>query len=78
MVLVGRYSMVGFDSLPRGEKAQLPMIRKGVLHPSDALKKRPDSENLIRLNMLYAREYSLATDFNILLRGLRNAGRVLA
>jgi len=77
MVFVGRYSMVGFDALPGSEKAQLPMIRKGILHPSDALKKQPDTDNLIRLNMLYAREYSLATDFNILVRGFRKAGRVL-
>ena len=77
MVLFAQYSLVGFDALPESEKAQLPMIRKGVLHPSDALKKQPNTENLIRLNMLYAREYSLATDFNILARGLRNAGRVV-
>jgi hypothetical protein len=77
MVLFAQYSMVGFDALPESEKAQLPMIRKGVLHPSDALKNLPDNENLIRLNMLYAREYSLATDFNILVRGLRNAGRMV-
>ncbi len=75
MVLFARYSMVGFDSLPESEKAQLPKVRKGVLHPSDALKKEPNTENLIRLNMLYAREYSLATDFNILVRGLLKSGR---
>lgn len=77
MVLFAQYSMVGFDALPDGEKAQLPMIRKGVLHPSDALKKEPNKDNLVRLNMLYAREYSLATDFNILIRGFRNVDRKL-
>jgi GT2 family glycosyltransferase len=75
LVLFGRYSMVGFDDLPEGERPQLPAIRKGILHPSDVLKREADTENLIRLNILYAREYSLSADFNIVLRGLRKADR---
>lgn len=74
-VVFAQLSLVGFDPLPEKEKGQLPHIRQGVLHPSDALKKEPNSDSLVRLNMLYAREYSLSNDFNILVRGLQNGDR---
>ncbi len=76
LVLFGRRTMVGFDPLPGNEKARLPLLKPGILHPSDALAQVPGPKDLVRINMLYAREYSVATDFNILLRGLKKADRL--
>lgn len=73
-VLSGIRTWVGYSSFPAPQN--LPPIRKGILNPTDALSfKIPDTETALRLNMLYARDYRLSSDINIILKGFRNLGR---
>ena len=74
-VLFAQYSMVGYDDLSERNQAKLPNLKKGLLHPSDSLKNVANEENILRLNQLYAREYKVSNDFNILFRAFRKAGR---
>jgi len=75
LVLLGYKSWVGYSSHGLSD-IHLPEIRKGVLNPEDAFygKEIPEDVNT-RLNLLYARDYKLANDANIILKGFREIGR---
>ena len=69
-------SWVGYIAHPEPESQRLPAIKPGVLNPQDAFREKTiDDETILRLNLLYARDYNLANDINIILKGLRNLGR---
>ncbi|HSV89419.1 MAG TPA: glycosyltransferase [Bacteroidales bacterium] len=73
-VLTGRRTWVGYHNCSGSSK--LPTLKKGVLFPGDPFQQNLiDQETLCNLNNLYAREYHIENDFNILLRSLRNLGR---
>lgn len=77
MVFFNFKSLVGFDELSSEDVFRLPKIKKGILHPSHGVKLKNDSElNVKRLNMVYARDYKIATDLLILVRGFRALDRV--
>lgn len=75
-VLAGRRSWVGYFRTEDFDPGKLPAIRRGVLNPTDALKKQKiNSETINRLNLLYARDYKVIHDMNIFFRGFRSLGR---
>ena len=54
----------------------LPRLKAGVLGPLDRLRRIKNPEQTAsRLNTIYARDYSLRNDLNILFYGFRNLGR---
>lgn len=78
LVLFGQKSWVGYcrsngdDANPI---AKLPKIRPGVLSPVDLLSKTSDDNTAMdRLNMLYAKDYKIENDLNIIWKGFRNLG----
>ena len=74
-VLFARKSWVGFYPLSQDEQ-HLPKIKKGVLTPLDGMKiKMQDEETLSNLNMLYARDYNVWKDLNIVLFAFRELGK---
>ncbi len=74
-VLRGRKSWVGYAAGSGNGSYVLPNIRPGVLSPVSALKNETvDDATRSRLNLLYAKEYSVYTDINILLKGIRDLG----
>jgi len=76
LVFLNLRSVVGFDELSSEDVYNLPSLKKGILYPTDAVKINNSSDlNIKRLNMVYARDYSIATDFNILFRGFRHLDR---
>ncbi len=75
-VLFGKRSWVGYKLTDESDRYKLPGIRKGILNPTDALKdKNISSETVDRLNLLYARDYHISNDLNIILKGLKQLGR---
>jgi GT2 family glycosyltransferase len=71
-VIIGLRTWVGYSSY----NTALPGIKKGVLNPTDVIQnKKIDSDTALRLNMLYARDYKIGTDLNIIWKGFRNLGR---
>jgi len=75
-VLFGKKSWVGYRLTENSTDHKLPEIRKGVLNPTDILKHHEiSSETIDRLNLLYARDYKVINDLNIILKGFANLGR---
>ena len=78
LVLFGRKSWVGYDREHTSNLQVLPKIRKGILTPSDVIKdKNISADTFERLNLLYARDYKIINDLNIIWKGFRNLGRLV-
>jgi len=74
-VLSGKISWVGY-SQNHSSINLLPRIKPGVLSPIDALNNVPkDQLTTNRLNSLYAKDYKVYSDLQIILKGWRNLGR---
>ncbi|MCF6170797.1 MAG: glycosyltransferase family 2 protein [Bacteroidales bacterium] len=74
-VLFGRKTWVGFCQASQAD-FQLPKIKPGVLCPLDGMKVRQQNKETIhQLNLLYARDYNLLKDVNIILFAFRDLGK---
>ncbi len=74
MVILGRLSWVGYHPVSGSDK--LPGIRKGVLYPGDAIRNKDLPEKTKEnLNNLYAKDYKIENDLQILIKGYRLLGR---
>jgi GT2 family glycosyltransferase len=76
-VLIGKKTWVGYiKDIKADRNFDLPKISDSVLNPLDGLEvEEPDEKGLSRLNMLYAKDYRVANDLNIVFKGFRNLGR---
>ena len=68
LVLMGVKSWVSYHEI--GKKDALPKIKEGVLNPVSHLKSKLTERTIFKLNMLYAKEYQVKNDFDILLKNL--------
>lgn len=73
-IVVGSYSIVGYDHSINENTFGLPKIKKGVLHPVDGIRNK-DSEGESKINLIYARDYSMKMDFIIFLSAWRKLDR---
>ncbi len=74
-VLLGMRSWVGYYPL-KNDTLHLPKIKKGILTPLDGMKQQTnDKEIITRLNLLYARDYTVLKDLNIIFYAFRKLGR---
>ncbi len=64
-VAVGKYSLVGYSRDENSESSPLPKIRPGLLFPSDEYM-LSDTELRDKLNLIYARDYTIWKDLTIL------------
>ena len=71
-VLIGFKSLVSYNEL--GNNDALPKIKSGVLNPVSHINSAYPERTLFKLNILYAKEYQLKNDFDILLRNLNRIG----
>ncbi|MCB2221959.1 MAG: glycosyltransferase family 2 protein [Bacteroidetes bacterium] len=75
-VIFASKTWVGYRKTKTATDHKLPKLKKGVLNPSDVLKNKSiGTETMDRLNLLYARDYKIVNDLNVLLVGFRNLGR---
>jgi len=76
LVLIGHSTWVGYTRANPGEDEKLPDIRQGVLSPADAFSGiEIPVETQQQLSALYARDYTITSDINIVWKGFRNLGR---
>lgn len=74
-VLLGRKTLVGYAPTHDGQTG-LPKIKSGVLYPTDGQPISQHPEDTARkLNIVYARGYSIRNDLAILAAGYRELGR---
>ena len=73
-ILLGKSSFIGYTDTEMKTDVRLPKTKIGILSPSEAI---DDSTQIIRekLNLLYARDYSMRKDFSILLKAWENLDR---
>lgn len=75
-VLGGKYSWVGYHEINSEYYLGLPVIKNGILRTTDALDYIDEKPEVIdRLNMLYARDYSLMKDIEILMKSFKKLGQ---
>lgn len=75
-VVFGYFSLVGYHIEASGKISDLPRIKTGVLTPINKNNKtRADKELLFKLNLIYARDYSILKDFEILSKNLNKLDR---
>jgi hypothetical protein len=73
-VLFGLKSWVGYAP-GKDEPVHLPRLKKGVLNPVQILPAEQRTEEIRRrLNLLYAKDYKLANDFNVMRKAFRDLG----
>ena len=74
-ILTGRKSWIGYILVPDTYE-ELPVLKTGVLNPGDLFTELTlDIEKKRQLNMLYAKDYGIFTDAEILLKGWKNLDR---
>lgn len=73
-VFLGNKTWVGYSESTNN--SGLPSLKKSILNPSDAFKnKNLNNELLMQMNIMYARDYNVSNDLNIIFRGFKNCGR---
>ncbi|MCF6356483.1 MAG: glycosyltransferase [Draconibacterium sp.] len=74
-VLTAKKSWIGYISASETFE-NLPQLKDGVLNPADMFSELSlDTEKQSQLNILYAKDYSLLTDFEILFKGWKKLDR---
>ncbi len=73
-VLVGKISIVGYLTSKTNSSNQLPRIKGGILYPTDSLAFKDESLT-DKLNLIYARDYSIQKDLSILLKAWKKLDR---
>jgi GT2 family glycosyltransferase len=73
-VFSGKLSYVGYDTKDSSSIFNLPRIKSGILNPSDALSLN-DPSLTDKLNLIYARDYSVQKDLSILLKAWKKLDR---
>ena len=75
-VFFGLKSWVGYYKPEHADDQKLPNIRKGILNPVDSIKKQDISSEIANsLNILYAKDYNVVYDINIVWKAFSKLGR---
>ncbi|MCH8331831.1 MAG: glycosyl transferase family 2, partial [Bacteroidetes bacterium] len=76
LVLTGRKSWVGYTQMTNVSEQDdsLPTVKDGVLSKAETLTNNLDQATISRLNMLYAREYSIWKDISIIKKAYKKLG----
>jgi GT2 family glycosyltransferase len=75
--LLGMHSWVGYHPVPGESLLSLPRLHPGVLTPACKLERvNPDNNLIEKVNMLYAKDYSVWNDLTIIWHGFRLLGSV--
>ena len=76
LVLLNLRTWIGFGNDKQEIERGLPNLKKSILSPLDALKKEKLNQlDKQKLKLLYARNYSVYNDVNILFKCFRNLGQ---
>jgi hypothetical protein len=71
-VLSGKKSWVGYCS---GNQSHLPPVKKGILSPASLFPDNIPEKKREELDMVYAKDYQIMNDLNIVLKAWKNIGK---
>lgn len=72
-ILIGNYSFVSYCEAAGIDNSLLPKIKKGIWSPASVVKKSDYSAQLAqRLNVMYAKDYRLIQDLNIITKSWKS------
>ena len=75
-VMFGAKTFVSYSTSEHADTSLLPKIRKGVFSPISIIKSNDLSTILVeRLNLMYAKDYKVIHDLNIILKSWRKLGK---
>lgn len=75
-VLLGLNTIVGYHTGNGIDLSELPKLRKGILSPLPMLQEeKSDAAICNKINMVYAKDYKVSSDFQILWKGFRQIGK---
>jgi lipopolysaccharide/colanic/teichoic acid biosynthesis glycosyltransferase len=74
-VLIGRKSLVGYSLDPNNYMLKLPKIKEGILTPTENEKDGGHDSLIAKLNLIYARDYSIFTDLQIVIANWKKLDR---
>lgn len=74
LVLIGKLSFVGYFRSNTENAHLLPLIKPGILNPADGIS-IVDESLIDKLNLIYARDYSIQKDLSILLKAWKKLDR---
>ena len=73
---LGKKTWVSYYPIADEMQNRLPKLKKGILSPADSFNlEQLNAETIQQINNLYARDYKLANDLQIVLKGFKNLGR---
>jgi GT2 family glycosyltransferase len=73
-VMAGNRSWVGYLPGSTGD-AHLPVLRTGILSPGDLFPEPVSPQKAVELNMIYAKDYRLTTDLEIIFKAYPKLGQ---
>lgn len=73
-ILFGKKTIVGYHRFVGKQGSNLPKIKPGILHPMDELREL-DEIVVDKINLLYARDYSIRKDLGILFKSWKKLDR---
>jgi len=77
-VIKGACSWVGFSQFTRTNHEQFSTIKKGILNPSDRIVNHSKEETEFeKLDLIYAKDYQIIYDIQIIWKGFQDLGRVV-
>ncbi len=74
-VLLGMYSWVGYHQSGNLHKSNLPKIKPAILNYLDINPKITNTQNVDKYNIIYAKDYNIATDIKIVIKNIHKLGR---
>ncbi|MDB0011686.1 glycosyltransferase family 2 protein [Crocinitomicaceae bacterium] len=72
-VFLSKKSLIGYHNLDKKSENKLPKIKEGILSNNDIEKNIPS--HFDKLNLIYARDYKVTTDLNILYKAWKKLDR---
>ncbi|CAG5084618.1 glycosyltransferase family 2 protein [Parvicella tangerina] len=70
LVLIGKRTWVGYFKMPKEHMNKVPSIKKGVI-PCELIAHH-DQKTVMKMNQIYAKDYSWTKDFSLLMRSLNH------
>jgi GT2 family glycosyltransferase len=74
--LIGMKTVIGYHFMKGEDTTSLPKLRNGILTPAIGLdNSKAFDENSAKLNVIYAKDYKLGNDLQLLWKGFRQLGK---